>query len=71
MSGVNYAEKDSNVAGRADVNMSVVLYNQLGVEQVTGEIPAGSVPGFYADYTIKVSQPILGLPTFEIKDDEV
>jgi hypothetical protein len=25
---------------------------------------------YCADYTIKVSEPILGLPTFEIKDDE-
>jgi hypothetical protein len=70
MSGVNYAEKDSNAAGRADVNMTVNLYNMDGVPQAGGEIPAGSVANWYTDYTIKVSEPILGLPTFELKDDE-
>ena len=71
MSGVKYAEKDSNVAGRADVNMTVNLYNAAGVLQPAGtELVVNAAAGYYADYTIKVSEPILGLPTFELKDDE-
>jgi hypothetical protein len=71
MTGVIYAEKDSNVAGRAEVNMSVVLYNADGVPQPANtSIVVGAGADWYADYTIKVSEPILGLPTFEIKDDE-
>jgi hypothetical protein len=78
MSGVKYAEKDSNVAGRADVNMTVNLYTPdnvvVAVSTTDGTVGQLLIPvataGYYADYTIKVSEPILGLPTFELKDDE-
>ena len=73
-SGVIYSEKDSNVAARADCDFELILYDQAGakVDSVNGlsTIPAGSVAGFYADIKIKVSEPILGLPTFELKDHE-
>jgi hypothetical protein len=71
MGGVIYAEKDSNVSGRADVNMTVVLYDGNGDVVVTGIVPAEAASAnYYADITIKVSEPILGLPTLELKDDE-
>ena len=60
MSGVKYAEKDSNVAGRADVNMSVNLYTPgnvaIAVSTVDGtvgqHIISSATAGYYADYTI-------------------
>jgi hypothetical protein len=48
--------------------MSGVKYT---VDGTVGQliIPAATAR-YYTDYTIKVSEPILGLPTFETKDDE-
>ena len=51
--------------------MTVVLYDGKGDPVVTGMVPAGAASAnYYADITIKVSEPILGLPTFELEDDE-
>ena len=58
--------------------MSVVLYDANGAIALdpathlqTFSIPAGaSAAGYFADNTLKVSEPIVELPTFEIKDDE-
>jgi hypothetical protein len=70
-SGVKYAEKDSNVSARADSNISFILYKANGdlATSQTGFI-VGDGAGCYADITISVSEPILGLPTFEMKDHE-
>ena len=70
-SGVRYAEKDSNVSARGDSNISFKLYKADGTfaTSQTGFI-VGDGAGCYADITISVSEPILGLPTFEIKDHE-
>jgi hypothetical protein len=69
-SGVKYAEKDSNVSARADSNISFKLYTAANVEITTGTITAANGAGCYADISIKVSEQILGLPTFELKDHE-
>ena len=51
--------------------MTVNLYNAAGALQPAGTVLlANTATDYYADYTIKVSEPILGLPTFELKDDE-
>jgi hypothetical protein len=72
-SGVKYAEKDSNVAARGDSNITIKLYTAAGVEVVNRIIPANATGApvlYYADISIRVSEPILGLPTFELKDHE-
>jgi hypothetical protein len=70
-SGVRYAEKDSNVSARGDSNISFQLYKADGTATATQtQFVAADGAGCYADITISVSEPILGLPTFEIKDHE-
>ena len=58
MTGVKFAEKDYNVCGRADVNMSVTLYTPDGAVVEKNMLPATagtvSFAGYYADYTISV-----------------
>jgi len=70
-SGVRYAEKDSNVSARGDSNISFILYKSDGSATATQtQFVAADGAGCYADITITVSEPILGLPTFEMKDHE-
>ena len=70
-SGVKYAEKDSNVSARGDSNISFILYKADGGATATQtQFVAADGAGCYADITITVSEPILGLPTFEMKDHE-
>jgi hypothetical protein len=46
--------------------MSVVLYDPAGVPQPAGTILlANTATDYSADYTFKVSEPILGLPTLK------
>jgi hypothetical protein len=69
-SHIDGVKLDSNFSGLANVNMSVVLYDVNGDIVADETLPANVAAGHYADYTIKVSEPIFGLPTIEIKDDE-
>ena len=78
MSGIESAEKDSDTVGRLNENLSVRVF--LG----TTEIPVGGNGQFTASNTdaaavantvtvvcsVAVSEPLLGLPTATLKEDE-
>lgn len=70
MSGVKYAEKDTNISGRADTDMTVSLFSNVNAIVANNEIPIDAPAGFYVDIVLNVSEPLLGLPCFELKDDE-
>ena len=85
MSGILMAEKDSDTIGRADskIKLSLVpdnsnVYYTVALTNVNGvlTLPATSgtqgvgVGTYYLNISLPVSEPILGLPCFELKSEE-
>ncbi len=66
-SGIDNAEKDSDTVGRADSNISYVVYTVLGVP-VTTDLAVDTT--YYVEISLEVNEPILGMPTLEFKEDE-
>ena len=66
-SGIDNAEKDSDTVGRADSNISYVVYTSAGVA-VAGDLAVATT--YYVEISLEVNEPILGMPTLEFKEDE-
>ena len=82
MSGIESAEKDSDTVGRLNENFTVTVYRgtQAGTggtvvnPTATGEYTVGNDTGANVVVTVvcsvSVSEPLLGLPTSTMKEDE-
>jgi hypothetical protein len=75
MSGIESAEKDSDTVGRFNENFSVVVYlGDVVVDPVAGVYTVTNNTGVASTVrvvcTVTVSEPLLGLPTCEIKENE-
>lgn len=67
--GIENAEKDSDTTGRGDSDLTLAFYTADGALVPAGEqLAAGTT--FYVQLELNVSEPILGMPTLEFKEDE-
>jgi len=76
MGGCLQAEKDSDTSGRADSNMTLRLVGPAGaVDLVDGAVtlpvsPQDGAVDYMLYVEIAVSEPLLGVPCFELKSEE-
>ena len=75
MSGIESSEKDSDTVGRFNENFTVIVYvNDVVIQPDDGEYTVTNDSGVASNVrvvcSVIVSEPLLGLPTVEMKENE-